>query len=153
MQIDRCFSFKNDEELVDCIKKLKTKNRSGYLIPSIRNYKGCDAFFFLHNSQRTNINLDFWSDKDLLIFIQIKKDYDIIFSENEDIQLKFQEKKKELLGHNIIDIQIAFLLISEYKGLIKHKTKKKINVDGDEVLFLFTNEDNNDEIFQIFKKK
>lgn len=84
-----------------------------------------------------------------MICIQIKKDYDTIFNEHEDIQLKYRERKKELQDHQLIDLQIVFLLISEYKGSIKHKIKKKIIVDKDYVLFLFTNEDENDKIFKI----
>jgi len=145
---------------VSYIEEFIGKKLTCYLIPSNSNYKGYDSFLFIHKSQVSSIEFDFNQDEDahLLIGIQIKKDFDLVCKERIDIQQKYEEKKKELknciekksqdLAQDLDDMQWVFMMVCQSEGsdsqwqLIKGE-------DKDKIMFLFTDENENEKIFRV----
>lgn len=141
--------------MIGYIEEFIKNNCTCYLIPSIPNYKGYDSFLFIHKSQLSSIKIKFPEDAGhLLIGIQIKKDFSLICKKRTDINKKYEDKKKELKkiieetnNQDLKNMNWAFMLVCQ-KESSENEWQHIKNVENEEILFLFTDENENEKIFK-----
>ena len=100
MAMDRSMSFHKDDDFFSDLNDLKSDELTGLLFPSSPYHEAVDIYCFFTNSR---ISIDSKSptllnksSKDLLVCLQVKKDFDVSCKEYKDIQDGWNKKKEKI---------------------------------------------------------